>query len=368
MDGFVVLFARVYCDGGFGVEDTQVRLIPRSLFFESELYHRLNQTDWLTAGQLLYGGLIAIGTCFVALGEAVVDWGMKLVGTYQAALGEIQQAVERAGAILIELANFVIQQIQALFASIHAQLRALWDASGGAYLGGIEVAFSLAIAEFEITGGISPSTASRLVAAFTAPMFWAFLGVAVAVVAAYVVYAVSTLGLGFLLASVGATIAASLAWPVFGLSVVDFAIGVLFDPGATIGQLIGPFLSWFASASWIDPGLESLWNVVLGALFATGSLMANAVAYAASDQSGSSATVWGLSLGIFSLVLSFGTAVGGAVGKAFAIVGGFFGFLGAFFSFVGGLKVLGLYRVVNLAGTAMGGAGAYLGIQHGLSG
>ncbi len=30
----------------------------------------------LTAGQLLYGGLIAIGTFFVALGEAIGAWGM----------------------------------------------------------------------------------------------------------------------------------------------------------------------------------------------------------------------------------------------------------------------------------------------------
>ncbi len=96
----------------------------------------------LTAGQLIYGGLIAIGTFFVALGEAIGAWGMALVGTYQQALGQIQQAVERAGAILVELANFVIQQIEALFASIHALLQALWDASAGAYLGGIGEALS----------------------------------------------------------------------------------------------------------------------------------------------------------------------------------------------------------------------------------
>ncbi len=52
-DRFVVLTGRVYYGGGFGVEDTQVRLIPRSLFFQSELCHRLNQTDGLTTGPLL---------------------------------------------------------------------------------------------------------------------------------------------------------------------------------------------------------------------------------------------------------------------------------------------------------------------------
>lgn len=33
-------------------------------------------------GQLLYKGLIAIAGFFVALGEAIADWGMRLVGTY----------------------------------------------------------------------------------------------------------------------------------------------------------------------------------------------------------------------------------------------------------------------------------------------
>ncbi|MFQ5848868.1 MAG: hypothetical protein ACE5IQ_14495 [Candidatus Methylomirabilales bacterium] len=131
---------------------------------------------------------------------------------------------------------------------------------------------------------------------------------------------------------------------------------------------MGPFLSWFASASWIDPALESLWNMVLGAVFATGSIIANAVAYAASDQSGSVATFGGFFFGMLSLVLSFGTGMGGAIGKAFAIFAGFLGFVSAFLSFIGGLKSLGFYRVVNLAGTAMGGFGALLGIQYGIAG
>ncbi|MEE9237450.1 MAG: hypothetical protein V3U52_06655 [Thermoplasmata archaeon] len=33
----------------------------------------------ITAGQLIYGGLVAIGEFFVALGEAIVEWGMGLI-------------------------------------------------------------------------------------------------------------------------------------------------------------------------------------------------------------------------------------------------------------------------------------------------
>ncbi len=76
-------------------------------------------------------------------------------------------------------------------------------------------------------------------------------------------------------------------------------------------------------------------------------------------------TVWGLTFGIFSLVLSFGTAVGGAIGKAFAIVGGFFGFASVFFSLIGGLKSKGFYLGVNLAGAALGSYGSYLGVREG---
>ncbi len=35
----------------------------------------------IKAGQLIYGGLIAIGNFFVALGEAIVDWGIWDIGT-----------------------------------------------------------------------------------------------------------------------------------------------------------------------------------------------------------------------------------------------------------------------------------------------
>ncbi|MFQ6672643.1 MAG: hypothetical protein ACE5KY_05030, partial [Candidatus Tectimicrobiota bacterium] len=317
----------------------------------------------LEVGQLLYDGLVAVGTFLVNVGEAIWNWGMRAAGEVQAAA---QAAIQKVGEVLVELVNFVISQIEAFFASFYAALQALWDATAGAYLRGIEEAFGAAIAEFEITGAISPSTAARLVAALTAPLFWAFVGIAVAVVVGYVVYAVSTLGLGVLLASVGTTIAAALAWQVFGLAVVDFTIGILFDPGATIQELIGPFLSWFASVSWIDPSLESMWSMTLGAAFATGSTIANAVAYAASDQSGSMATVWGLVFGFLSLVFSFGTGVGGAIGQPFAVFSGFLGAVGAFFSFMGRVKSP-LYHVVNLAAATMAFTGAYLGVTYALS-
>ncbi len=86
-----------------------------------------------------------------------------------------------------------------------------------------------------------------------------------------------------------------------------------------------------------------------------------------SAKSGSMATVWGLSLGIFSLILSFGIGVGGAVGKVFAIVGGFFGFASVFFSVVGLLKSKSFYTVPSLVGNALGANGAALGVFYSTS-
>ena len=66
----------------------------------------------LTVGQLLYGGLIAIGTFFAALGEAIVAWGMWLVGTFQAALGQIQGAVQKAGEVLGSFVAWALEFIR----------------------------------------------------------------------------------------------------------------------------------------------------------------------------------------------------------------------------------------------------------------
>ncbi|MFQ5848871.1 MAG: hypothetical protein ACE5IQ_14510, partial [Candidatus Methylomirabilales bacterium] len=82
----------------------------------------------LTAGQLIYGGLIAIANFFVVLGEAIVDWGMALVGTFQAALGAIQQAVEKVMDVLGALVNLFVSAVQAALQAILAPLEA-WGSS-----------------------------------------------------------------------------------------------------------------------------------------------------------------------------------------------------------------------------------------------
>ncbi len=82
----------------------------------------------LTAGQLIYGGLIAIGNFFVALGEAIGAWGMALVGTYQAALTAVQEAVQKAADVLMDLVNFFVALVSA---AIETRLQpiAQWSSS-----------------------------------------------------------------------------------------------------------------------------------------------------------------------------------------------------------------------------------------------
>ncbi len=61
----------------------------------------------LTVGQLIDGGLIALGTFYVALGEAIVVWGMGRIDTYVPALVQGWETAPRAGeipdALLIKL-------------------------------------------------------------------------------------------------------------------------------------------------------------------------------------------------------------------------------------------------------------------------
>ncbi len=82
----------------------------------------------IEAGQLIYGGLIAIGNFFVALGEAIVEWGMKVIGTYQEALGEVQAALNKAGEILVNLLawawDFIVSLAQV---AIDAAVNAMTD-------------------------------------------------------------------------------------------------------------------------------------------------------------------------------------------------------------------------------------------------
>jgi hypothetical protein len=61
-DSFVVLMACVWY-GSFNLWWGELRLIPRSTFYASELYHRLNGTDGLTVGPLL-GNVEAVSLIF----------------------------------------------------------------------------------------------------------------------------------------------------------------------------------------------------------------------------------------------------------------------------------------------------------------
>jgi hypothetical protein len=323
-------------------------------------------TDWflnrlVEVGQLLYKGLVALVTFLADLAAAVADWGMKFFGSVSQA---VDQAVEKVGLLLDELAKLIVDGIKTLFASIHAQLKAIWDASVGAYLAGIEAALALAVEEYERLGQITAATAEQLRAAVTAPLFWAVLGIAVAVVAGYVAYAASTLGIGVLVAGVGITIALALASQVFGLGLEDIALNVAWNLGQSMSQLIASFLDWAGSVAAVDPELRAMLSTVLGITFGTGSLIANLVSVSALDAIASTPTALGLFFSIISLPLSIAGVGGGVIGRAFSFVGALFGFAGAALSVVGQVKSGGLFKPVNIAGTAMGVTGAYLGVTN----
>ncbi len=72
----------------------------------------------IKAGQLIYGGLIAIGNFFVALGEAIVEWGMKVIGTYQRALAVINEIVQRTLDVLGKMVDWVLTNAAALLTAV----------------------------------------------------------------------------------------------------------------------------------------------------------------------------------------------------------------------------------------------------------
>ncbi len=79
------------------------------------------------AGQLAWGGLIAAGNFFAALSQAVVDWGIKLVGTVVADLGQIQKQLQKAGELLSTFASWFQDLAVATFASIINTFEGLLD-------------------------------------------------------------------------------------------------------------------------------------------------------------------------------------------------------------------------------------------------
>jgi hypothetical protein len=193
------------------------------------------------------------------------------------------------------------------------------------------------------------------------------MGVAVASVAAYIAYAVATMGLGTLLGSVSGVIASTVASQVFGIGLTAFNVGAGFSMGWALTDVANAFLNWLASLGLVDPGFETLLAAIIGAVLGLGSTIAALFTAAMADPSASTATVAGLFFGILSLALLFGVAMGGVIGKALSFISGMFGFLGVFFSTVGITKARFLYQIVNGAGLAMGALGAYLGIKYGTS-
>ncbi len=66
--------------------------------------------DLITAGQLIYGGLVAMGTFLVNLAEAIWEWGMQAAGQVSQAVVE---AVEKVGQVLGELVNLFVSAVSA---------------------------------------------------------------------------------------------------------------------------------------------------------------------------------------------------------------------------------------------------------------
>ncbi len=117
-------------------------------------------------GQLVYKGLVALGTFLVNLAEAIADWGMKAVGAVWNAAVSVAQTVARVMQEAVEwVIRFAIDIAKAAMDPLLALLRGLVN---GWASGAVSAAAS-SFAEFALTGRQAQSTLTQMTASFLLP-------------------------------------------------------------------------------------------------------------------------------------------------------------------------------------------------------
>jgi hypothetical protein len=318
-------------------------------------------TGWIVSA------IVLAVNAFVQLVAILGQLGSWVADQFAQLPGKIASAVQAAGKVLSQLADFFVREIRSLFEAFAAQLRGLWLSVASGYLSNINEAMTLAVSDYQATGRISSNSAQALRSAYTGGPSGAILATSIGVVAAYIAYVVATVGLGTLLGGLAGIIATTVASQVFGVGLVPFNIGVNFSPGWGIGQAIDAFLQWLVSSGIVHPDAESLLATALGLIFTGGSVYATFYSLSLLDKSASTATAFGLFFGIISLGLSFGITVGGLVGKLVAWVATFVGFLGVLLSVVGIFMAGPVFKIVDTVALILGGVGAYLGVKYATS-
>jgi hypothetical protein len=105
-----------------GVVNGPTDSMPEGSFF-AKVWNGLVLT-----GQLIYGGLVAIGEFFVNLGQAIVNWGMRALGVIGNAIAQVQASIDQARQVLQKALDWAVAwvtgYIHSLLDPLVAKLRA----------------------------------------------------------------------------------------------------------------------------------------------------------------------------------------------------------------------------------------------------
>ncbi len=125
-------------------------------------------------GQMIYKGLVALGTFLVNLAQAIVDWGMKQVG---ALWNNIVAVAQKAGEVLSQFVNWIVDGAVSLFRSGLPKLD----------IGFIVNSIGLPVIPIDGSGVASGAVNALLTAVFSGWFFYALVavGLLVQLVATY---------------------------------------------------------------------------------------------------------------------------------------------------------------------------------------
>ena len=215
-------------------------------------------------GQLIYKGLVALGTFLVNLGQAIADWGMKALGQIRDAAGRAIQAVANSfNQFLDWVVNFVTTTLKAAVESLLSGARQLLDAT----VGGIVVDVALTVrappgSALKVASGV----AARVVALVTV---LALIPVAIRVAESIV--AAATAGVGWLVTKLISKTVAEFVVKTLALAAVSLAVAAVFaevfDTVGWIEQTTLDLLSTAGLAVTIIAGVAEVVFITFETLF-----------------------------------------------------------------------------------------------------
>ena len=190
-------------------------------------------------GQLVYRGLVALGTFLVNLGEAIWDWGMKALGAvWNAVVSVAQTAASLLNRLVDAAADLMIRTLQGAIRAILDGFTALYRATIGPVVSDL----------ISLVENPDPFRTANIIASLVTRLMELALMIAlvpIAIRAAEVALAAATLGVGYLVTKFSAKVVAEFAVKTLLATALSLAIATLF------GEVL-------ESVDWVQQGVVEL--------------------------------------------------------------------------------------------------------------